>query len=110
MSSSPQLVQYIADQLSGAGNISYRKMFGEYGMYCNGKIFALVCGDMLLVKITDAGRALAPHLETAAIPGYSEKKFFLVEDIDDRDFLINFVTETCRELPEPKPKRQKPLK
>ena len=42
MASSPEFVQYVADQLSAAGIITYRKMFGEYALYCNGKIFALL--------------------------------------------------------------------
>ena len=54
MASKAEFVEYIADQLSGAGQITYRKMFGEYGMYCDGKIFALICGDELFIKITEA--------------------------------------------------------
>ena len=42
MASSPELVQYIADQLSPCGTITFKKMFGEYGLYLNGKMFASV--------------------------------------------------------------------
>ncbi len=31
MASRIEFVQYITDQLTGAGTITYRKMFGEYG-------------------------------------------------------------------------------
>ena len=41
MASSLEFVQYAADQLSDAGTISYRKMFGEYGLYCDGKFLAV---------------------------------------------------------------------
>lgn len=47
MASNPEFVQYIAEQLHDAGRITYRKMFGEYGMYCGGKIFALICENQL---------------------------------------------------------------
>ncbi|MDE7271264.1 MAG: TfoX/Sxy family protein, partial [Acetatifactor sp.] len=47
MASNPEFVQYIADQLTDTGQITYRKMFGEYGFYCDGKIFALVCDNQL---------------------------------------------------------------
>ena len=50
MASKPEFVQYIADQLSDAGAITYRKMFGEYGMYCDGKIFALIATMNCLSK------------------------------------------------------------
>ena len=55
MSSSQEFVQYVADQISEAGLITFRKMFGEYGMYCDGKIFALICDDQFFVKITQKG-------------------------------------------------------
>lgn len=57
MASRQEFVQYSTDQLSGAGTITYRKMFGEYGIYCDGKFFALICNDQLFVKITEAGLA-----------------------------------------------------
>lgn len=106
MASRPEFVQYIAEQLSEAGLITYRKMFGEYGMYCDGKIFALICDDQLFVKITEAGKRLSPEQETAP-PYEGAKPYFLIDDIDDREFLVEFVKETCKELPAPKPKKQK---
>lgn len=110
MASRQEFVQYAADQLSGAGIITYRKMFGEYGMYCDGKIFALICNDQLFVKITEAGKRLAPNLVTAA-PYEGAKPHFLIEDIDNKGFLTEFVSETCKELPMPKQKaKPKPKK
>lgn len=104
MASNPEYVQYIADQLSAAGEITYRKMFGDYGMYLDGKIFALICDDQFFVKITKAGRKLRPHLEEAP-PYKGAKNYLLVEDIDDREALTELVTATCAELPAPKPKK-----
>lgn len=106
MGSSVELVEYIADQLAEAGSITYRKMFGEYGMYCDGKIFALICDDQLFIKITEAGRAFDESLPTAP-PYEGAKPYFLIEDIDNREWLTELVRLTCRELPPPKPKRKK---
>lgn len=47
MASNPEFVQYIADQLAPAGQVTYHKMFGDYGVYLDGKMFALVCDDQL---------------------------------------------------------------
>lgn len=106
MASNSEFVQYIADQLGAAGQITYRKMFGEYGMYLDGKIFALVCDDQLFIKITEAGRKLRPEL--VEVPPYEgAKNYLLVEDIDDREALVELVTVTCAELPAPKPKKPK---
>ena len=106
MASKPEFVQYVADQLSGAGMITYHKMFGEYGMYCNGKIFALICDDQFFVKITEAGKEMAPELPCEP-PYEGAKPYFLIEDIDNQEWLTEFVIRTCAELPEPKPKKAK---
>lgn len=106
MASRPEFVQYIADQLGDAGNITYRKMFGEYGMYCDGKIFALICDDQLFIKITEAGRKAAAGLVEVS-PYEGAKPYFLIEDVDNKEFLTKFVIDTCLELPLPKPKKKK---
>ncbi len=106
MASKVEFVEYVADQLRLAGTITYRKMFGEYGMYCDGKIFALICDDQLFIKITEAGKRLAPSLETAP-PYEGAKPYFLVDDVDDQEFMTKLVRETCKELPAPKPKKRK---
>ena len=106
MASRLEYVQYVAEQLSGAGEITYKKMFGEYGLYCDGKIFANVSDDQLFVKITEAGRRLFSGLpEAPPYPG--AKNCFLIEDVDDRDFLTALTLTTCQALPEPKKKRGK---
>ncbi len=106
MASNLQFVQFVADILYSAGEITYRKMFGEYGVYCDGKIFALICDNQLFVKITDIGKTLAPDLKMAS-PYDGAKPYFLIENIEDKEFLVPFVEATCRELPEPKPKKNK---
>ena len=58
MASHSDFVLYIADQCSGAGEITTRKMFGDYGIYCNGKIFGLICDDRFYVKPTETGRQM----------------------------------------------------
>ncbi len=103
MASRLEFVQFIVDQLADAGAITYRKMFGEYGIYCDGKFFAMVCDDQLFMKITDKGKQLAPELEEAP-PYPGAKPCFLIDDVDDKEFLVPLAVETCHALPAPKPK------
>ena len=56
MATRQSTVDYILDQLASAGSISARKMFGQYALYCDGKVVGLVCDDTLYVKITEAGK------------------------------------------------------
>ena len=58
MASNADFVEYIVDQCSGAGEIVAKKMFGDYGIYCDGKIFGLICDDCFYLKPTEAGRKL----------------------------------------------------
>ena len=62
MASTAEFVQYTADQLSEAGKITYRKMFGEYGLYCDGVFFAVVCDNQFFLKPTEAAMALMPSV------------------------------------------------
>jgi len=107
MSSEQSFVDYIVDQIENAGTIAYRKMFGEYALYCNNKVVALICNNQLFVKQTAVGRDfIGDVVEAPAYPG--AKMSFLIEDkIEDREWISNLIRITAKELPEQKPK-QKP--
>ncbi len=62
MASSLDFVHYICQQIDGAGMISYRKMFGEYAIYCDGKVIGLICDNQFFVKKTTAGELIFPKL------------------------------------------------
>ena len=98
MASSLDYVKFVAEQLSDAGEITYKKMFGEYGVYCNGIYFAAICDDRFLVKITDGGRKLMPDCETQ-LPYEGGKPMFFITEVDDSDFLKELARVTCSELP-----------
>ena len=106
MASNADFVQYIADQCGGAGDIVAKKMFGDYGIYCNGKIFGLICDDHFYLKPTDEVRPLLHQIDMRP-PYEGAKPYFYIADVDDHDYLSSLVKETCRHLPEPKPKKKK---
>jgi len=45
MASTLDFVDHVYEQISSIGNITYKKMFGEYGFYYDGKFFACVRSD-----------------------------------------------------------------
>lgn len=106
MASSIDFVQYAAEQMSDAGEITYRKMFGEYGLYCNGIFFSVICDDQLFIKITEEGEKLFPTLQKAP-PYDGAKNSFLIEDIDNRQMLTELVTVTCLSLSEKQKKKRR---
>ena len=104
MASNADFVQFIADQCSGAGEIVTKKMFGDYGIYCNGKIFGLICDDRFYLKPTETACTLLKKKELLQ-PYEGAKDYFYIADVDDRDYLSMLVRETCKALPEPKKKK-----
>lgn len=105
MASNPDFVQYIVDQFIGAGNIEARKMFGDYTLYCNGKIFGLVSDNGLYLKPTEGGKALL-HTVDMRPPYEGAKPYFYIDDVDDRDYLTALLRAAYAELPSPKPKKK----
>lgn len=111
MSSKQETVDLILKQMAAAGEVSARKMFGEYGIYCDGKMVATVCDDQLFVKPTAAGRALIGEVvEASAYPG--AKPSFLIAASQYKDFrwLSELIRMTAQELPLPKKKNNKKRK
>jgi TfoX/Sxy family transcriptional regulator of competence genes len=82
-------------------------MFGEYAIYCDGKVVALVCDNQLFVKPTAKGRAfIGDVVEAPPYPG--AKQYFLIEDkFEDRDWISALVKITVREVPDIKSKTRK---
>lgn len=106
MASSEEFVKYVAGQLDEAGNIVYKKLFGEYGLWYEGKFFGTVEDNQFYVKMTKAGKRMLPEAEPVA-PHGGRPGMYAVEELDDKAFLAALVRETCAELPAPKPRRPK---
>lgn len=102
MTSQQSTVDFIVEQIAKAGVVSARKMFGEYGIYCNGKMVALICDDQLFVKPTAAGRALIGEA-TEGAPYKGAKLCFVIspEKWDDDEWLAELIRVTTAELPPP---------
>ena len=106
MASHQDFVNYVIDQLRASGNIRSRKMFGEYGLYCNDIFFAVICDNQLFIKITPEGEASFPSLPKAP-PYDGAKDSFLVKDVDDIEMLTKLVAITCESLQLHAPKKRK---
>lgn len=107
MASHPDFVNYVTEQLQEAGSIRSRKMFGEYGLYCDGVFFAVICDDKLFVKSSPQGEKAFPNLPKAP-PYDGARDYIWVEDVDDRDTMTALTRLTCLALQElPQKKRRK---
>lgn len=106
MASTLEFVTYVADQLALAGTITWKRMFGEYGLYCDQVFFGVICDDQLFIKITPPVAESMPDCPKAP-PYAGAKESFLIEDLDDRERLAHIVSLTCEHLPKPKPRKAK---
>jgi TfoX/Sxy family transcriptional regulator of competence genes len=106
MASDLNYVEHVVGQMEHIGEISYRKMFGEYAIYHKDKLVALICDNQLFVKPTQAGRAFIGNVvETPPYPG--AKPSFLIDDqLEDKEWIGQLISLTEQELPMPKPKKK----
>lgn len=110
MASQQKFIDYILDQIAEAGSVSAKKMFGEYAIYCDGKVVAFFCDDQLFVKPTAVGKAFIGTFEEG-YPYPKAKPHLLISDEkwDDQDFMTKLMKISAEALPMPKTKikRQK---
>lgn len=76
------------------GCITYKKLFGEYGLWYEGKFFGTVEDNQFYVKKTEAGKKLLPGAEPVA-PHGGTPGMYAVEELDDKAFLAELVRATC---------------
>ncbi len=107
MASDQNFVNFVIDQIKNAGEITAKKMFGEYGIYADGKLFGLICDNKLFIKPTISGREFIGNVVEAP-PYEGAKPSLLIEDkIEDSEWLSELVRTSVKELPDPKPKKKK---
>ncbi|MDE7364719.1 MAG: TfoX/Sxy family protein [Ruminococcus sp.] len=104
MASTKEYYDFIMDQLAGLENVRSRKMMGEYIIYYKDKVIGGIYDDRFLVKLTKSARNLMPDAPLE-FPYENAKEMLLVENVDDRQFLVVLLNAVAEELPEIKKKR-----
>ena len=104
MASSKEYLDFILEQVSELANVSYKAMMGEFIIYYNGKIIGGIYDDRFLVKPVKSAIALMPNAKYE-LPYDGAKEMLLVEDVDNKEFLIGLFDALYDDLPAPKPKK-----
>jgi TfoX/Sxy family transcriptional regulator of competence genes len=108
MATQQRTVDFLLEQASGADALSAKPMFGECGVYLDGKMIGLICDDQLYVKPTASGRLHAePVSEAPPYPGAKPHLLIEADRWDDAEWLVNLLRATAEELPIPKPRKPK---
>lgn len=106
MATTKSTIEHLLDQLSSLKGTHVRKMFGEYALYCQDKVVALVCDDELFVKITESGKKFVGkhYIEGFPYPGAKPAMHIAGDLLENKDFLCELVRITTKALPLPKKK------
>ena len=107
MASDRTFVDYVFEQAALGDALTCKRMFGEYGVYLEGKIIAFICDNSLFIKAADSTRHLTEHLPKR--PPYPGAKDYPVADelLDDADALRKLLIETEKAMPAAKIKPPK---
>lgn len=105
MASSRDFVEYACTQLQHAGNISCRKMFGEYGVYFQDRFIGCICDNQLFLKRTPSGERLLPD-GVLAPPYPGAGLSYRIENLEDTDLLCALLHAMVEELPPIRPKKR----
>lgn len=93
-------MDFLLDQLSDSGQVSARKMFGEYCLYYAGRPVGLVCDEQLFLKSSAAALQLLPAPDYGApFPGARPHLRITADRWDERQWLNLLVRTVFEQLP-----------
>lgn len=106
MGTRAETIDHLLDALAPLP-LTARKMFGEYALYLDGKVVALVCDDQLFLKPTPGAQSALPDCpQGAPYPG-AKPHLQVTEALDDPDAVMIALKAIAADLPAPKPKKRK---
>lgn len=104
MSTSQDTINFICDQAGFGPRLTFKKMFGEFALYLDGKVVALVCDDQLFLKPTAEGLRYLGQVELAPPYPRARNHFLIAAELDDPGKVHSALEITAAVLPEPKPR------
>ena len=102
MACSSEFIVFVNETLSPLGEVSARKMMGDYLIYLNGKCIATACDNCFYIKIHPC---IEPLMHDAEIgKPYPGAKECYILDLSDQKFARRVISILWDNLPFPKKK------
>lgn len=109
MASSKDFMDFVYDQVvSAADDITYRKMFGDYMLFCNQRPVLLICDDTVYVKqLPETLNLFSQYGITpdSGIPFDGARPHYIL-DIENSELSVDMVRLLSQILPIPKKKKR----
>jgi TfoX/Sxy family transcriptional regulator of competence genes len=104
MATDLSFVEFVVDQCQHAGAVRYKKMFGEYALYCDERVVAFLCDNQFFLKPHPQLKALLNNVNEAP-PYTGAKNYYLLSDeLDQPQQLVALIKLAATLFPLPKPK------
>ena len=68
MKANPEYLNFVIERLSPIGDIRSRAMFGGYGIFREGLMFALISEDTLYFKVNESNRDVYERAQSKPFP------------------------------------------
>jgi DNA transformation protein len=94
-------LEFVLDQLSEAGEVSARRMFGGVGLYLEDVFFGLIAGDVLYFKVDDSTRGRYQEAGSQPFRPYGEESYSMgyygvpADILDDREALRDWARQAA---------------
>ena len=98
MATTKEYHDYVIECLNKAGEITSRKMMGEYCLYYNGKLFGDICDNCLLVKQTETSKRLLADCPLEYPYEGSKNLMFLVSEFENPELMKELLEGMYKEL------------
>jgi TfoX/Sxy family transcriptional regulator of competence genes len=108
MATQKETIEFILEKLDDPKTFTARAMFGEYALYALGKVVALVCDDLLYVKIMPESAALAETCEQGE-PYPGAKLYYIVTEdmLSNASHIAHMLVSISHALPVKKKQTKK---
>lgn len=104
MATSREYALFVENLFRGLDGFSMKRMFGEYGIYLQGRVLGFLCDEQILLQDTPTARKLLPDAERKELfPG--SKLFIIFSDEGNHHLLQSVALAMWEELPVPKPRK-----
>ena len=111
MATSKDFVVYLQDCLRHVRSLRFKSMFGEYAMYAEDTVVALVCDQTVFIKLSDGTTALLADRVKLGLPFPGAKPAYMLTEgeLEDDDLMTQVIAAVLRDRVA-KVRKKKPAK